>query len=265
MTFLQLHPLTEALLTAALELDQRCFGGLWSLDGYKRELESPNSELLVLQTSGIRCQVSGGEELGTQGHGDAEARDRTQEINSRRSRPDQNSHQNSNQTSKPTQNLELKTQNSSSSPLLALGCYWAILEEAHITILAVDPDYQRQGLGQALLYALLASAHQRGLERTTLEVRISNRSALSLYEKFGFREAGRRKRYYQDTGEDALVLWRGGLQSLEFSTLLQDWWKQVGDRLQHSGWGLSEAWQQPQIKKPYLTCESLSVNNLPSG
>jgi ribosomal-protein-alanine N-acetyltransferase len=252
VTLLELHPLTEALLPAALELDQRCFGGLWSLDGYKRELESPNSELLVLQVAGDRRQMIGDgqkeEETETQGNRDVKSLSPQPSVLSPRS-PE-------------------PTQNSSPPPtplLLALGCYWAILEEAHITILAVDPDYQRQGLGQALLYALLNSAHHRGLERSTLEVRISNQSALSLYEKFGFREAGRRKRYYQDTGEDALVLWRGGLQSPEFCTLLQNWWEQVSDRLQGSGWRLSEVWKQPKIKKPYLTCESFSVNNLPSG
>ena len=121
-------------------------------------------------------------------------------------------------------------------PLLALGCYWAILEEAHITILAVDPSYSRQGLGQAMLVAMLASARQRGLERTTLEVRASNQSAIALYQKFGCLEAGRRRRYYEDTGEDALILWRGDLQYPQFSQTLQDWQQQVDDRLLASGW-----------------------------
>lgn len=122
--------------------------------------------------------------------------------------------------------------------ILALGCAWAILEEAHITIVAVHPHYQQQGLGQAMLLALLTAAHQRGLERATLEVRVSNAAAIALYQKFGFREAGRRKRYYQDTGEDALVLWRGGLHHPEFPELLQGWGSQTHDRLARSGWAI---------------------------
>jgi ribosomal-protein-alanine N-acetyltransferase len=123
--------------------------------------------------------------------------------------------------------------------LLGLGCYWAILEEAHITLLAIDPAYQRQGLGQALLYALMVSAQARRLERATLEVRVSNHSALSLYQKFDFREAGRRPRYYPDNGEDALILWRGGIQTPAFSERLTVWQQQVCDRLASAGWQLA--------------------------
>ncbi|XHX79696.1 MAG: ribosomal protein S18-alanine N-acetyltransferase [Stenomitos frigidus ULC029] len=224
MTFLALQPLSKDLLPAAVALDQRCFGGLWTLDGYHRELESPNSELLVLmQKPGATKQ---------------QAEDRSKA------------------TGQDNVNPQLKTQNSKLKtflttplstpgsrfpiPLIGLGCYWAILEEAHITMLAIDPAYQRQGLGQALLYALMASAYTRGLERATLEVRISNTSALSLYQKFDFREAGRRRRYYPDNGEDALVLWRGGLQTPDFSESLAGWQQWVDDRLHVSGWQLEQ-------------------------
>ncbi|MGA7932065.1 MAG: ribosomal protein S18-alanine N-acetyltransferase [Kovacikia sp.] len=245
MNFLELQPLTPPLLPATVELDQRCFKGLWTLDGYRRELESPNSELLVLKLAG-----EGGKENREEGKTPKQRRQGTEFPASDPLLP----------LSPPPQNLR----SSPPPPLLALGSYWAILEEAHITILAVDPDYQRQGLGQALLWALLNSAHRRGLERSTLEVRISNQSALSLYEKFGFREAGRRKKYYQDTGEDALILWRSGLQSPAFGELLQSWWQQADDRLRSRGWKLFADWEQPNVKKTSLTCESFSVNNLPS-
>lgn len=124
--------------------------------------------------------------------------------------------------------------------LLAIGCLWAILEEAHITILAVHPDYQRQGLGQAMLIALLMAAQQRALERATLEVRASNQSALSLYQKFGFELAGRRRLYYQDTGEDALILWRSGLQHPKFSQDLVHLQHHVCAHLRTAGWEVSK-------------------------
>ncbi len=121
-------------------------------------------------------------------------------------------------------------------PLLGFGCFWGILDEAHITILGIHPDYQGQGLGQALLLSLLQVARQQGLEWATLEVRVSNQTARSLYGKFGFQEAGRRPRYYPDTGEDALLLWRGGLQHPEFCDLLREWQTAAIARLQRSGW-----------------------------
>ncbi len=120
--------------------------------------------------------------------------------------------------------------------LIGIGCLWAILEEAHIIMLAIHPSFQRQGLGQALLWALLKSACDRQLERSTLEVRDSNLAAVSLYKKFGFKEAGRRKRYYEDTGEDALVMWRRGLEKPEFQQYLAVEKVQMRDRLYQKKW-----------------------------
>lgn len=107
--------------------------------------------------------------------------------------------------------------------LLGMGCFWSILEEAHITILAINPEYHRQGMGTALLYSLIKTARDRNLERVTLEVRVSNQAAISLYEKFGFKTAGRRRRYYQDNGEDALILWLGGIHKPDFAETLANW------------------------------------------
>ncbi|MEB3225467.1 MAG: ribosomal protein S18-alanine N-acetyltransferase [Synechococcus sp.] len=183
---LQLQPLTDQHLNQVLALDQLCFGGLWSRDGYLREMESPNSTLLVL----------------------------------------------------PTPNNEAQ--------LLGLGCLWAIVEEAHITLLAVHPGVQGQGLGQLILLGLLQDARQRGLERATLEVKASNQKAIALYEKFGFKQAGRRKGYYKDTGEDALILWRKGLNEPEFVTQLQTWETTIHGRLQKNHLQLANLTHPPQ-------------------
>ncbi|MEC4983169.1 MAG: ribosomal protein S18-alanine N-acetyltransferase [Oscillatoria sp. PMC 1068.18] len=125
--------------------------------------------------------------------------------------------------------------------IVGIGCYWQILEEAHLTILAVHPDYQGLGFGKLLLCALLADAVQRGLERATLEVRASNTVALSLYKKFGFTEAGRRRGYYKDTNEDALILWRSGLAYPEFTVELAQWKQEIEACLQSNNWQLSNS------------------------
>ncbi|MEA5599406.1 ribosomal protein S18-alanine N-acetyltransferase [Rivularia sp. UHCC 0363] len=161
----QIQPLSNEHLSAILELDKICFGGLWSEAAYEREIDSPNSEM-----QGLFCF-------------------------------------------------------NNADKLLGMGCFWSILEEAHITILAVNPQYHRQGIGAALLYSLIETARDRGLERATLEVRASNQAAISLYEKFGFKTAGKRRRYYQDNGEDALILWLGGIQKPDFPETLA---KQLG-------------------------------------
>jgi ribosomal-protein-alanine N-acetyltransferase len=199
VTFLELKPLTAEQLPAVVELDQLCFGGIWTLEGYQRELVSPNSDLLVLNMTSID---SGSEsDLGDR---------------------------------------QLKTPEKSDNPkfLIGLGCSWAILEEAHITLLAVHPNYRREGLGLLLLITLLQLSQRRQLERATLEVRASNHAACSLYQKLGFQEAGRRRRYYKDSDEDALILWRSGLQTPEFTKILEDCHKSVGNRLMTKGWQL---------------------------
>ncbi len=178
-SLLKLERLTSEFLPAVLDLDQQCFNGLWTLESYQRELNSPNSDLVILVDD--RALI----------------------------------------------------------PVVGLGCVWAILDEAHITIVAVHPNYQRQGFGQTILLSLLQLAHQRELERATLEVRISNQSAINLYQKFDFREAGRRKRYYPDTGEDASILWRGGLQHPSFPDLLTHWQTQICDHLAQNNWTLN--------------------------
>jgi ribosomal-protein-alanine N-acetyltransferase len=85
-------------------------------------------------------------------------------------------------------------------------CVWEIGVEMHLTNLAVHPEGRRQGVGRALLGWVIEDARGRGLTLVCLEVRPTNVEALGLYESFGFRVVGRRKGYYFDTGDDALVM-----------------------------------------------------------
>jgi [ribosomal protein S18]-alanine N-acetyltransferase len=90
--------------------------------------------------------------------------------------------------------------------LVGYVCLWEIGDELHVTNIAVHPDSRQRGLGRTLLATVLEDARRERLRIVGLEVRPSNREALSLYESFGFRVVGRRKGYYYDTGEDALVM-----------------------------------------------------------
>lgn len=90
---------------------------------------------------------------------------------------------------------------------IGFGGYWAVVDEAHITNLAVEPSSRRQGWGKRIMEELLRRASGRGLVCSTLEVRASNHPAVRLYESLGYQTVARRRRYYPDNGEDALVMW----------------------------------------------------------
>lgn len=160
----KIEPIGIDKIEAIFNLDRLCFGGLWSIDSYRRELTSENSHFLGA-------------------------------IADRDLAPD-------------------------TAGILGFGCFWAILDEAHITLLGVRPEFQQRGLGQLLLRSLLDKARSIEMARATLEVRASNHVAIGLYEKYGFQTAGRRKKYYPDTGEDGIIMWRGGLQHPHFTHIV---------------------------------------------
>ncbi|HEY9736136.1 MAG TPA: ribosomal protein S18-alanine N-acetyltransferase [Trichocoleus sp.] len=200
------HFPNEEDLPAIVSLDQRCLGGLWSESGYRRELESPNSLFRILSTPAVSSQAAKA----------SRAKDST------------------------TLDLAAEAEPSTAS-IIGIGCLWAILDEAHITVLGIDPAYQGQGLGQWLLLHLLLDARRQNLQHATLEVRPSNTRAHKLYYRFGFQQVGRRKRYYSD-GEDALLLWRSGLQNREFLQEIAHWRPYILTRLRQHGWQVDDHW-----------------------
>jgi len=93
------------------------------------------------------------------------------------------------------------------SRLVAYCGFWQILEEVHITNIAVTPEYRRQNIGEALLTTIIKECYKNMAKYITLEVRVGNTPAIALYEKYGFKSLGTRKGYYQDNNEDALIMW----------------------------------------------------------
>jgi ribosomal-protein-alanine N-acetyltransferase len=162
----------ESDLPAFAELDRLCLGGMWSLDGYRREWESAKGFLLGLR------------------NGDG---------------------------------------------LRGVAAFWQILEEAHITLLMVHPQYRSRGWGRLLLLTLLAEARLRRSERATLEVRASNQKAFDLYFNLGFRLAGTRKGYYDNPVEDAHILWLNGLQTPIWERRWHNHWRDSQARLAQQG------------------------------
>lgn len=186
MKILAIKQLRASQINSIIELDKLCLGGLWTEDGYLREIDSSSSYLIGLNLS------------------------------------------------------EVKESSNQSIPGIMIGfaCLWSIVNEAHITLLAIHPEYRRQSFGQLLLIALITDAISRKLEWATLEVNINNASAIRLYQKFGFEIAGTRPGYYQSTGEDALILWRKGIQEEKFQLILANQKQTVEDRLHQNSYTL---------------------------
>ena len=176
MKILNIKSLTPSEVAEIVALDQLCLGGLWTAEAYLREIDSPNSTLVILQIRDNQLE-----------HHQAQ--------------------------------------------MIGMACLWSIVDEAHITLLGIHPDYRRQGLGQLLLLNLLEDAIARQLKWATLEVNVNNIAAIELYQKLGFQVAGRRKGYYQPAGDDALVLWLKGIEQPEFKSDLAQWQQKIRDYL----------------------------------
>lgn len=112
-----------------------------------------------------------------------------------------------------------------SSPELAsiigFAGLWLMVDEAHITTIAMHPAHRRLGLGEYMLVGLIDIAYSIGAKWVTLEVRVSNYTAQNLYRKYGFREAGIRHRYYSDNQEDALIMWTDEINSAGYKEKFQ--------------------------------------------
>lgn len=94
-----------------------------------------------------------------------------------------------------------------SDKLLGYVGSWLVLDEAHITNISVAPENRRKNVGEALLTAVIDACYKEMVKYLTLEVRVSNIPAISLYEKYNFKSLGTRKGYYQNNNEDALIMW----------------------------------------------------------
>ena len=92
---------------------------------------------------------------------------------------------------------------------------WLVIDEGHITNVAVLPVHRGKHIASAIIAVMIEFTEGQGIKRFTLEVRSSNEAAKGLYRKFNFKEEGLRKGYYQDNGEDAVIMWRDPSEPLK--------------------------------------------------
>jgi [ribosomal protein S18]-alanine N-acetyltransferase len=110
------------------------------------------------------------------------------------------------------------------APQLIVGyaSIWMMVDESHLTSIAVRQSHQHQGIGEMLLVAIINLSLQMKAQVVTLEVRSSNRSAQALYAKYGFKSVGIRRRYYTDNGEDAVIMTTDKITSPAYQTMLRE-------------------------------------------
>ena len=112
-------------------------------------------------------------------------------------------------------------------------------DEAHVTTIAVDPEHHRHKVGTRLLYELIQGAIRMGATAVSLEVRVTNWGAQRMYGRFGFRPVGIRKNYYQETNEDALIMWTDDIRTPVYA-----------DRLERIMTGIPPVLRDPDVRSP---------------
>ena len=95
---------------------------------------------------------------------------------------------------------------------------WHIIDEGHITTIAVKKSHLRKHIGEAIIVKIIEDCYEAKVKYLTLEVRVSNEPAIGLYTKYGFNSLGTRKGYYQDNNEDALIMWTENIFYDKFKT-----------------------------------------------
>jgi [ribosomal protein S18]-alanine N-acetyltransferase len=106
---------------------------------------------------------------------------------------------------------------------------WLMIDEAHVTTIALRNEWRGKGLGELLLVSLISISQDMGASRMTLEVRVSNVTAQNLYKKYGFHEEGLRRRYYSDNNEDAYIMTTSDMHERSFRDQIES----LAETLQH--------------------------------
>lgn len=131
--------------------------------------------------------------------------------------------------------LSLGRRGGGSMTLAGYAGLWLVVDEAHITTIAVRPEFRGSGLGELLLASMIEASLDINARWLTLEVRVTNAPAQSLYRKYGFHDAGVRKSYYSDNNEDALIMWTDELQGAAFQRRYATLKSTLVERLERSG------------------------------
>lgn len=185
----RIRPMRPEDIPQVMDIERHSFPSMWPQTVYQRELKNKMSRYLVAYELGDEERVEGAEEDGNSVRG-------------------------------LVRRFLIGLPKQPDDRVLGMVGLWCVMGEGHIVTIAVRPERRRQGIGEVLLVAALEAALEAGQDEVTLEYRISNQAARSLYEKYGFAQVGVRTRYYSDNQEDAVLMTTTPLRSTAFRRLL---------------------------------------------
>jgi ribosomal-protein-alanine N-acetyltransferase len=218
-TVYRIEPMTAADVPEVGRVERRCFANPWPPSAYRRELQVPEQNYYVVLREADPGTIADARAVATipsenGAHGERSVPRRTllplalgRKLRRGAETP------------------------ATRSPILGFAGMWLAFDEAHVATIGVDPDFRGRGLGELLLVAMFDEAFRRHTNWLTLEVRVSNTPAQALYQKYGFYEQGRRKRYYSDNNEDALIMWSESLTDPAYQVRIERLRDQLLDRL----------------------------------
>lgn len=186
------EPMTLLDVPEVSRIERKCFTNPWPPSAYRRELRLPEQNYYIVMR-----------------HYDDPPADERE----------------TGQNGKPENGIKLLSRrgllsfgrrDEADGKIVGFAGMWNMYDEAHVTTIGVDPDYRGQGLGELLFVSLIDEAMRRGAGWLTLEVRVSNEPAQSLYRKYEFTVQGTRKRYYSDNNEDAYIMWSPSLNDPDY-------------------------------------------------
>ncbi|MEE9202934.1 MAG: ribosomal protein S18-alanine N-acetyltransferase [Dehalococcoidia bacterium] len=217
MTAYKVRPMRIEDVPQAVEIEREAFPTQWPPTPFKRELQNRLAHYLVVCNEGEVWEAPPRRGLPL-------LLGRLGRLLTRRQPPSPHSHHD--------------------QPFLVGSAgFWRLYDEAHITTIAVRESHRRQGLGELLLHACIELAVSLRSRVVTLEVRASNHSAQTLYEKYGFQRSGVRRGYYTDNNEDAIIMTTDALDSPSFrerfQRLKQDLAHRMNIALSAEGWPLA--------------------------
>lgn len=214
----RLDIMTQNDVPAVSRVERRCFPNPWPASAYRRELQDTvQNSYVVLR--GLKIGEADSSERTPASDGSMIANGDSARFLPRRSllpislgrRPESAS--------------------AAEDAVIGFAGMWFSLDEAHITTIGVDPTHRNQGLGELLFLCMIDEAVARGANWLTLEVRVSNTPAQSLYRKYGFTVHGTRKRYYSDNNEDAHIMWSRALSDPDVLARIEERRSALANRL----------------------------------
>lgn len=230
----RIEVMTTADVAEVARVERRCFSNPWPTSAYRRELQAPHqNHYLILRREAPEPPValvdatSGRDGAAPDAAGPGKGHLRA--MPRRTLLP------------LPIARRFGATEPPRPDPIVGFAGMWVMYDEAHITTIAVEAACRGQGLGELLVVAMFGEALRRRAEWLTLEVRASNDAAQRLYTKYGMVTKGRRRRYYSDNNEDALILWSRTLHDATYRAEIAELRGRLLHRLGYDPVGLA-AW-----------------------